>query len=104
MMRQPAFDLISALNDLGNDATAERGAVIGVYGRPGSGKSCTLHTLNQAAMQDPDKWLTIGFHARDVVVDHFGFLFPSPDRAGVHLQGRWCKNFFQNLLDTQGEI
>jgi len=104
MMRQPSFDLISALNEIAVNADAERGAVIGVYGRPGVGKSCTLHTLNQAALQDPDKWLTIGFHARDVCVDHFGFLFPSTTREGKHYQGRWCKNFFTNLLETQGNL
>lgn len=105
MMRQPAFDLITAFKDIMSNKKAEaNGAVIGVYGPRGSGKSCTLHTLTQAALQHPNKWLVIGLNAREVVADHHGFLYPSPSRDGVHMQGRWCKNFFQNLLDTQGEL
>lgn len=104
MLRQPMYDLISTLKDITDSPAAERGAVIGMYGARGAGKSVTLHSLNQAALQNSDKWLVIGFHARDVSADHFGFLFPDPTREGTHMQGRWCKDFFEKLIDTQGEV
>mmetsp|Transcript_29846 Transcript_29846/g.58465 ORF Transcript_29846/g.58465 Transcript_29846/m.58465 type:complete len:457 (+) Transcript_29846:30-1400(+) len=103
MLRQPAFDLLTAFQDMLVDSKAEKGAAIGVHGPRGSGKSVTLHTLTQAAIQNKEHCLYISLDAREVVADHHGFLFPSPTREKIHMQGRWAKNFFTVLLDSQPE-
>lgn len=98
MVRQSAFDVMQALNQVGQGA---EGRSIGVHGPRGCGKSTTLHLLAQYGFQND--YLVIANRGEDFVRDLLGFITPSSSREGIFMQDRYAREWCKALLESQAD-